>query len=388
MEKRTVVGVMGVITAIFLAIIGLVVYPGVNGEPKELQLLHVILRHGARTPADTYPNDPYINETLFPVGWGQLTNHGKLDMYNLGKFLRQRYDKFLGPHYSPDEYYTQSTDVDRTKTSLQAINAGLWPPETDQKWGPLAWQPIPVHSEPLSQDHLLLVRKPCAQYHLELERVMKTPEIQTKLKQHEDLFREISDVTGKTVTNFDDVQDVYSTLRAEEGYDLVLPEFIKPYYPEKMVPPTIFSFVLNAYSDKLKRLKGGVLLKKLISDWRSKADGTIKPPQRKAFLYGGHDSTIVNILRTLDVWDPQLPDYGITILLEFSTDKATNTHGLEIFLRNSTTREPYRLTVPGCDEFCPLDNLVKLTANVVPDDWEAECRSDDPDFVPPPPGGP
>ena len=43
MEKRTVVGVMGVITAIFLAIIGLVVYPGVNGEPKELQLLHVVL---------------------------------------------------------------------------------------------------------------------------------------------------------------------------------------------------------------------------------------------------------------------------------------------------------------------------------------------------------
>lgn len=32
------------------------------------------MRHGARTPQSTYPNDPYINETFFPYGWGQLTN--------------------------------------------------------------------------------------------------------------------------------------------------------------------------------------------------------------------------------------------------------------------------------------------------------------------------
>jgi hypothetical protein len=75
-------------------------------------------------------------------------------MYNLGKFLRERYGKFLGPHYTPDEYYAQSTDSDRTKASVQTINAGLWPPEVKQKWGPIEWQPIPVHSEPLSQDHV------------------------------------------------------------------------------------------------------------------------------------------------------------------------------------------------------------------------------------------
>lgn len=33
-----------------------------------------IFRHGARTPADTYPNDPFINHSMEPYGWGQLTN--------------------------------------------------------------------------------------------------------------------------------------------------------------------------------------------------------------------------------------------------------------------------------------------------------------------------
>lgn len=129
------------------------------------------MRHGIRTPASTYPNDPYINDTFYPVGWGQITNvswlptfklsrllhilsfqEGKRQLYNIGKFLRDRYDKFLGTHYSPDEYYVQSTGVDRTKVSLQTINAGLWPPEESQKWGPLDWQPIPVNSEPLDDD--------------------------------------------------------------------------------------------------------------------------------------------------------------------------------------------------------------------------------------------
>lgn len=33
-----------------------------------------VFRHGPRTPADTYPRDPYVNETYYPFGWGQVTN--------------------------------------------------------------------------------------------------------------------------------------------------------------------------------------------------------------------------------------------------------------------------------------------------------------------------
>lgn len=75
-----------------------------------------------------------------------------MQLFNVGKYLRQRYNKFLGKIYEPDLYYAQATDVDRTKTSVQVLNAALWPPEVLQQWGPLKWQPIPVHSEPLKMD--------------------------------------------------------------------------------------------------------------------------------------------------------------------------------------------------------------------------------------------
>lgn len=105
----------------------------------ELKLVHVVskihllkrscrlielqfFRHGARTPDSTYPLDPHVNETFEPFGLGQLTNvssivccttrmirqlikrlklflffkTGKQQMFELGEFLRDRYDEFLG----------------------------------------------------------------------------------------------------------------------------------------------------------------------------------------------------------------------------------------------------------------------------------------------------
>lgn len=111
---------------------------------------------------------------------------------------------------------------------------------------------------------------------------------------------------------------------------MTLPDWTKNYYPHKLLPPTIFSFVLNAYNDKLQRLKGGVLLKKLHSDWTQKKYGEISPKHRKAFLYGGHDSTISNLLSALKIWDPQIPDYGITVLFEFSRDRISNEFGVQV----------------------------------------------------------
>ncbi|CAG9770170.1 unnamed protein product [Ceutorhynchus assimilis] len=384
--KRGTLIVMAVGTVTVLVIIGIVMGVTLTNGDKDLKMVHIVMRHGIRTPADTYPNDPYINETFYPTGWGQLTNEGKIQLYEVGKFLRERYHKFLGDHYWPDEFFTQSTDVDRTKASMQLINSGLWPPKSIQVWGPLNWQPVPVHAEPLSQDSLLLVRLPCANYHKERSKVLATEEIQNKLKEYQDLFEGLTKHTGRTVKDFDDVQDVFSTLKAEQGFNLTLPAWTKEYYPDKMYEPVVFSFILNAYNDEMNRLKGGVLLKKILNDWQSKINGTISPKTRKAFLYGGHDSTIVNFMRSLKVWDPQLPDYAITILLELSQDQA-GTYGVEVFLRNSTAVPPFKLTIPGCDSFCPLTKLTELTKSVIPTDWEAECGNDG-DYVVPEPGGP
>lgn len=99
----------------------------------------------------------------------------------------------------------------------------------------------------------------------------------------------------------------------------------------------------------------GVLLKKLLVDWHQVAKDSSKAAsselqelleskewikqaakygdisdERKLFLYAGHDSTITNLLRALNVWQQQIPDYGITIMLELLQNRKTNEYGVQV----------------------------------------------------------
>lgn len=112
----------------------------------------------------------------------------------------------------------------------------------------------------------------------------------------------------------------------------------------------------------------------------------MKPANRKVFLYGGHDSTISNVLSTLGVWDEQVVGYGVAIIMELR--EKNNVLGLQVSFKNQTTVDPVELTIPGCDKFCPLDKVMELTKPVIPENWEEECKTDDPNYVPPPPSGP
>ncbi|KAF5290084.1 hypothetical protein FQA39_LY14865 [Lamprigera yunnana] len=380
---------LAVIATICSMIAGIEGYPE-NTNSKVLKLVHVIFRHGIRTPADTYPKDPYINNTWFPIGWGQVTAEGKQKLYQHGVYLRNRYDKLLGYYYTPDIYFVQTTDADRTKVTAQCINAGLWPPRRSQAVANLYWQPIPTYNEPLDTDNLLLVRRPCPQYHLELEKVVNSPEVQEKLRGYQNLMTQLTYYTGTEIKTFEDIQDIYTTFMSEEAAGVKLPDWSRYFYPHQMLEPSIYSFTLNAYNEKLNRLKGGVLLKKLINDWISVIDGTLKPQDRKAFLYIGHDSTVVNILSALKIWDPQIPGFAINTIFEFSYDKNLRTYGVEVFLRNSTnpTAEPHHLRIPNCDYFCPLDKLISLTKSVIPVNWEEECKTDVEGYTVPPLRGP
>jgi hypothetical protein len=57
-------------------------------------------------------------------------------------------------------------------------------------------------------------------------------------------------------------------------------------------------------------------------------------------------------------------------------------------LRNTTSHEPWLLTVPGCTEVCPLDKLTELSKAKLPDDLKKACTPVDPNYSPEKDGGP
>ncbi|CAK9817368.1 Lysosomal acid phosphatase [Anthophora quadrimaculata] len=353
-----------------------------NIEHSTLRLVTVVMRHGDRAPQDTYPNDPYVNDTMEPYGWGQLTNEGRRNQYNQGLFLRKRYNNFLGTVYNPDIFYLQCTAVDRTKMSAMLEAAALWKPNENQAFKPdLAWQPVTLFYQPRSEDTLMLIWDTCPKYTKLRHTITSLPEVQQIQENNRQLYEELTNLTGMVISTPGDVGSLYGTLTAEKHMNLTLPKWTEDYYPDKLVPLTLYDFQLNVYNDLLKKLKGGPFLKKIITDMLTKKDNTLEPETRKMFMYIGHDSTIVTLLDVMHVWNSQMPYYNIMTMIELhETNDGWN---VQVFLRNTTDHEPYPLTIPGCTTVCPLEKFIQILKPLIPDDWIEECKVDG-DYTPPP----
>jgi len=337
-----------------------------------LVFVSALYRHGDRSPVSSYPTDPYNNVSYWPSGWGQLTNLGKYQHYELGQWLRRRYTGFLPEAYSREDIYVQSTDVDRTLMSAASNLAGLYPPEGDQIWAKnISWQPIPIHTVPETKDEILAGKRPCARYEAELQRVKTSPEMKHFNEEHADLYRYTSEQTGKSIHDPETLQQLYSVLFIEEVNNLTLPNWTKAVYPEKMISVAAYSFTVPAKTKLLQRLKIGPLVKQIVKHMVDKGDG-VKKPDYKMTMYSAHDTTVANFLMTLGVFDPQNPPYTALVLIELW--KNVGKYQVKVLYRNSTTHEPYNLAIPGCEAVCPLEKFVELLQPVIPVSWEKECK--------------
>lgn len=235
---------------------------------------------------------------------------------------------------------------------------------------------------------MLLVRTPCPRYFEAVEEVLASDEVRRVLNENENLFAELTKHTGMSVKSPDDIQSLYGTLRAESEYGLELPKWAKNYYPDKLLNLTELSYIYNVYTNEMQKLKAGPFVQKLINEFQSKVNSTIKPKTLKISLYTGHDSSIVNILSGLQVWTKQFPTYGIMAMFELVRDKNTGEIGVQLYLRNSATSGAIPLTLPGCEHFCPLDKFIRIAQNTIPKDHKAACEAKNKDYVTPPPSGP
>lgn len=92
----------------------------------------------------------------------------------------------------------------------------MFPPKaTPLEWNKeLNWLPIVYNYEDLDKDSLLLVRKTCPRYHEEVERVL-AEDAKKDIEDNKQLFEELSNHTGMAIKTPDDIQSLYSTLKAE-----------------------------------------------------------------------------------------------------------------------------------------------------------------------------
>ncbi|XP_044168302.1 testicular acid phosphatase homolog [Acropora millepora] len=289
---------------------------------RKLVMLNAVYRHGDRSPTHIYPNDPY-QEDVWPQGLGMLTqSKGMRGEYALGKFLKKRYVKgykLLNATYLHREIYIRSTDIERTLMSAQTQLNGLYPPKGHQIWrDKLDWQPI---GSPRASSCFMYS---CPRFFKLQAEGKKQPGYIKMTLQYKDLLEYVSTNSGQEV-------DVSTMFQIRDPLYVRNPTKEKKQNPEQHRQ---------------------------------------EPGTGKSICIQQHDTTISAFMSALGVFDGISPDYSSAVMVElFQSGEGLEVHVMYRFGQ----RKPHALILPGCEEFCPMAEFIRLTHDVIPEDIVKEC---------------
>nr|CAD7437444.1 unnamed protein product [Timema bartmani] len=289
----------------------------------------------------------------------------------------------------------QPIPIHTVPTSQDPVSAEhlLWDNTSSGK--NIVFQPIPIHTVPTSQDpvsaeHLLWDNHPFKSYTRDPYRWMRRLNIYNawaicdmylkgyELIKQSAVYKCIDNVTqnvrdavkeyaGSTKFN----AGIYDILLIEDLHNLTLPNWTAKYYPEPLQAINQFYWYLGVAGTKeLQKVAIGSFLNEMVVNMVAKKNGTLSP-DRKMFLYPGHDYTISDTFLALDIYDGVRAPYASFASIELRLKN--NSHYVLITYSNSTTQEPYIMKLPNCDELCPFDTFLKIVQPMLVTDFSSEC---------------
>jgi hypothetical protein len=107
--------------------------------------------------------------------------------------------------------------------------------------------------------------------------------------------------------------------------------------------------------------------------FRSQTDKDRQAPAAPLTLVSSHDTTLIQLLVAMDLWDGQWPTYAETIILE--AYQATSAGKVENFFRLLRRGKPLEIPACGGSSICPADVLYKLGMPMLrdPDQMDMYC---------------
>ncbi|XP_022094022.1 lysosomal acid phosphatase-like [Acanthaster planci] len=121
------------------------------------------------------------------------------------------------------------------------------------------------------------------------------------------------------------------------------------------------------------RLKGGPLVGQIIDNMVNKSTTTDpKDLRRKIYVYSAHDTTLAAFLSALGIYNGVQPPLASCVGVEMWKEE-NGKYTVNIWFRNDTTKAPYPLKIETCNMSCPLDEFIKITKDIVPEDIKKDC---------------
>ncbi|XP_078605762.1 prostatic acid phosphatase-like isoform X2 [Branchiostoma floridae x Branchiostoma japonicum] len=364
------VGRMGPLVAI-LVLEGFMATTGqsIKNERSLIQA-HVLFRHGDRSPTQTFPTDVH-QESAWEQGFGFLSSIGIEQHHNLGEFFRKRYGKegfgVLSEEFRRDELFVRSTDTDRTLMSAEANLDRLYPD-----------QPVPIHTVRTGLDKLLRAFfLNCPRSDELLEEAMNSAEFKQKEKENEEFMAFVVEKAGWSQPH--SIMDAWRTqdpLLCEKAHSMKWPAWVTPEVYKRLTELTAYASGIEFRGDEKGRLMAGLLVNHIVSNMTTAQQEVQenKKPYR-LIMYSAHDIDISALMSALNIYNGLSPPYASCVMAELYRDNRGR-FSVQFLYRNDSNHEPYVLTIPGCEEFCPFHDFYDLNDEVIlnPGRWRRACE--------------
>ncbi|XP_065830764.1 lysosomal acid phosphatase-like isoform X1 [Oscarella lobularis] len=352
---------------------------------RQLQLASLVFRHGDRSPDRTFPTDPHqVDE--WPQGWGQLTQMGMLQHYDLAQeLLIKRYmtkgtETFLlSSSYERDEIYVRSTDVDRTLMSAECQMAALYKPTGRQVFlENLDWQPVPIHTVPLAEDKLLRgFSIDCPRYKELKEEYKNDADYLEVMAQNKDLFARVKKNAGIDYDlNPSNSYQISDPLFCEKQHNLTWADWVTEEDFAALFKVNDFSIYKLFAGKEIHRITAGPFLGEVLNHMEAKQNGG-KLEATKMFVYSAHDLNVAAFLNALGLYGPDTPQppYASIMMIELYLQDDGST-SVEVYYHMGPEADgPTEfMALPECPSPCTLEKFKAFVTPLIPDDFDKECQ--------------
>ncbi|CAG5016963.1 unnamed protein product [Parnassius apollo] len=350
---------------------------GLNGT--ELVLTFLVHRHGDRSPLQEYQylsDKPELLEKIVaPFGYGQLTDFGKRRAYELGKFIRSRYNNYLSPKYNHSEIYIRSTDSTRTKMTVLVAMAAVYHPDGFGWSEDINWVPVPYTTIPLRYDFLMGFNCPSFEKHFDNFANTYVPE----MAKYSDVLDRLSSALKYDIIQRNPVK-IFST------YDVIVSQTNIGLHPspsiQKMMPDikeaADKAFDLLFGNDTMLPLQSGLLLREF---FEVTALATAGKSTQKVRIYSAHDNNVYAFAAISKAIPRQgIPPYAALFALELRRVMETGNYVvLPIYVKSPGEQVQY-LEIEGCGgPLCDLKKFYAITSPYLLDvnEWKKRCNYDE-----------
>ncbi|CAH8627684.1 unnamed protein product [Dicrocoelium dendriticum] len=362
-------------------------------DEMDLLHLHILFRHGDRTPIFDPINSEASYEKMWPSGHGQLTDKGILQEFELGRWLRYKYGYFIPNHYNASDFHMRSTDIDRTLMSAQAVTAGLYYNSSSPliPYG-VAWRPVPVHTVSQKND-VLLSTASCPSLDVLRGLQMYSDAAIAYENEHRSLFDLLNKHLPNTIDRFN-IDDVLDTAICMRAHNFTMPDWFTEKLMEELMDVVAFYWNLQyASTTEIIRLEIGVFINAVLEHITAITDGRTASVMEDHHLsaqhllaYSAHDTDVTFLLAALGAFDRQLVEYSATVILELLVPKPPaprhNFHLALLYKRGYQDNVGEYLALAPCSdkpahEGCPLDLVLNYLQPFVlkEEEFAAACAA-------------